>query len=430
MKVVVIGSGPAGYYVAEGLLNQAGADVEVDIIDRLPVPYGLVRAGVAPDHQSTKSVIRRFAALHDSPALRFFGNLEVGRDVSIDELLHLYDAVVLATGAADDRRLGIPGESLPGVYGAAQFVGWYNGHPDWVGLDPLLDTTSAVIIGNGNVAIDVARVLAKTPAEMAGSDLAAHAAACIHASPLREFCIAGRRGPLQVGFTPKELGELGELAEVVTTADPAQLPPPEAMAAASAGLKRVLGIIEAFARQSPGSGRKRLHLEFFARPVRILGDDRVTGVQFERTIVDNGVCTGTGELFERDCGLVVSCIGYRSQPLSGVPFDAASGVHRNVGGVVAEGLHCTGWSAHGPAGTIGSNRKEGFELAARLAARPAAPGKAGRAGLAALAAARGIEIVDFAAWQRIDAAEVAAALPPAPRRKLVAIADLLAAARG
>ena len=430
MKVVVIGAGPAGYYVAEGLLNRAGADVEVDIVDRQPVPYGLVRAGVAPDHQSTKSVIRRFAALHDAPALRFFGNLEVGRDVTTDELLQLYDAVVLATGADDDRRLGIPGESLAGVYGAARFVGWYNGHPDRVGLDPLLDTTSAVIIGNGNVAIDVARVLAKTPAEMATSDLVAHAAARIHASPLREICIAGRRGPLQVGFTPKELGELGELAEAVTTADPAQLPPPGAVAAASAGLKRVLASIEDFSRRPPERGRKRLHLEFFARPVRILGDGRVTGVQFERTIVENGVCTGTGELFERDCGLVVSCIGYRSRPMGGVPFDAASGVHRNAGGVVAEGLYCTGWSAHGPAGTIGSNRREGFELAARLAARPAAPGKAGRVGLAALAAARGIEIIDFAGWRRIDAAEVAAAVPPAPRRKFVLTREMLAAARG
>jgi adrenodoxin-NADP+ reductase len=430
MKVAVIGSGPAGYYVAEGLLEQAGANVEVDIVDRLPVPYGLVRAGVAPDHQSTKSVIRRFAALHGSAALRFFGNLEVARDVSIGELLQLYDAVVLATGAANDRRLGIPGESLAGVYGAAQFVGWYNGHPDWAGLDPALDTTSAMIIGNGNVAIDVARVLARTPAEMASSDLVAHAAARIHASPLREFCIAGRRGPLQVGFTPKELGELGELADVVTTVDPTQLPPPEALAAASAGRKRVLGILEGYSRRSPDPERKRLQLEFFARPVRILGDDRVTGVQFERTVVENGVCTGTGELFERDCGLVVSCIGYRSQPVCGVPFDEANGVHRNVGGVVAEGLYCTGWSARGPAGTIGSNRKEGFELAARLASRPAAPGKAGRAGLQALAAARGIETVDFAAWQRIDAAEAAAAVPPAPRRKLVKIREMLAAARG
>ena len=430
MKVAVIGSGPAGYYVAEGLIERSGAGVEVDIVDRLPVPYGLVRAGVAPDHQSTKSVIRRFAALHDSPSLRFFGNLEVGRDVTIDELRQLYDAVVLATGAVDDRRLGIPGESLAGVYGAAQFVGWYNGHPDWVSLDPLLDTNSAVIIGNGNVAIDVARVLAKTAAEMAGSDLVDHAAGRIHASPLREFCIAGRRGPLQVGFTPKELGELGELADVVTTADPAQLPPPESVAAASAGLKRVLGIIEGFARRAPDPGRKRLHLEFFARPVHILGDARVTGVQFERTVVENGVCTGTGQLFERGCGLVVSCIGYRSQPVSGVPFDAAAGVHRNAGGVVADGLYCTGWSAHGPAGTIGSNRKEGFELAARLALRPATPGKKGRVGLEALTVARGIEIVDFATWRRIDAAEVAAATPPAPRRKLVTTREMLAVARG
>lgn len=428
MKVAVIGSGPAGYYVAEGLLNQPGA-IEVDIIDRLPTPYGLVRAGVAPDHQSTKSVIRRFAKLHESPALRFYGNLEVGRDVAIAELRQLYDAVVLATGAADDRPLGIPGESLAGVYGASQFVGWYNAHPDFVGLDPDLDTRSAVIIGNGNVAIDVARVLAKTPAEMSSSDLAPHAAARIHASPLREFHIVGRRGPLNVGFTAKELGELGELAATVTTADVAQMPPGEAIAAADPAFGRVLRIIQGYATTVPAPDRKRIHLEFFARPVRILGRNHVTGVQFERTVVEDGTCRGTGEFFERACGLVVTCIGYRTQPVPGVPFDDVRGVHRNLDMVIEPGLYCTGWSARGPSGTIGSNRKEGFALAARIAALAPMPGRQGRTGLESLAAARGIEFVNFEAWQRIDAAETAAAVHGAPRRKFERVPDMLAAAR-
>jgi adrenodoxin-NADP+ reductase len=429
MKVAVVGSGPAGYYLAEGLLNQPGGAVEVDILDRLPTPYGLVRAGVAPDHQSTKSVIRRFAKLHESPALRFYGNLEVGRDVAVDELQQHYDAVVLATGAASDRGLGIPGESLAGVHGAAEFVGWYNAHPDFVGFDPDLDTRAAVIIGNGNVAIDVARVLAKTPAEMSTSDLPPHAAARIHASPLREFHIVGRRGPLNVGFTAKELGELGELAAAVATADPEQMPSPEAAAAADPAFGRVLKIMQGYSTAAPDPGRKRIHLEFFARPVRILGNDRVTSVQFERTVVEGGESRGTGEFFERECGLVVSCIGYRTQPVPGVPYDAARGVHRNVDMLVERGLYCTGWSARGPSGTIGSNRKEGFALAARIAAQTREPGKRGRAGLESLAAARGIELVNFAAWQRIDAAEIAAAATGAPRRKFEYVADMLATAR-
>jgi ferredoxin--NADP+ reductase len=429
MKVAVVGSGPAGYYVAEGLLDQPGGPIEVDVLDRLPTPYGLVRAGVAPDHQSTKSVIRRFAKLHGSPALRFYGNLEVGRDVTIDELRQRYDAVVLATGAATDRRLGIPGETLAGVHGAAEFVGWYNAHPDFVCLHPNLDTRAAVIIGNGNVAIDVARVLAKTPTEMSTSDLAPHAAARIHASPLREFYVIGRRGPLNVGFTAKELGELGELAATETMADPAQMPSPEATAATDPAFGRVLKIIHSYSTVAPHPDRKRIHLEFFARPVRILGTDRVTGVLFERTVVEGGEYHGTGEFFARECGLVVSCIGYRTSPVPGVPYDATHGVHRNVDMLVEPGLYCTGWAARGPSGTIGSNRKEGFALAARIAAQPRVPGKTGRAGLESLTARRRIELVDFAAWQRIDAAEIAAAVPGAPRRKFEYVADMLATAR-
>jgi ferredoxin--NADP+ reductase len=424
----VIGSGPAGYYVAEGLLAQPRGGIEVDILDRLPTPFGLVRSGVAPDHQSTKSVIRRFARLHESAGLRFYGNLEVGREVSIDELRQLYDAVVLATGAPEDRRLGIPGESLPGVHGATRFVSWYNAHPDFAELDPDLGTETAVIIGNGNVAIDVARVLAKTPGEMSSSDLAPHAAGRIHSSRLREFHIVGRRGPLNVGFTAKELGELGELADTVTTAHPAQMPAAADVAAVDPAFRRVLQIIQGFATTLPDPGRKRIHLEFFARPDCILGEQRVTGVRFERTVLEGGECRGTGEFFERPCGLVVTCIGYRAQPIPGVPFDAARGVHRHVDLVIEPGLYCTGWSARGPSGTIGSNRKEGFALAERIAAQDAA-GKPGRAGLESLATSRGIDLVDFDGWQRIDAAEVAAAAPGAPRRKFAQVPEMLAAAR-
>ena len=434
VKVAVIGSGPAGYYVAEGLLARAASglaaskELEVDIIDRLPVPYGLVRSGVAPDHQSTKSVIRRFAKLHESPALRFFGNVEVGRDVTIEALQQCYDAVVLATGAPDDRRLGISGESLRGVYGAADFVSWYNGHPDAGEFEPDLDTRTAVIIGNGNVAIDVARVLAKTAREMQQSDLSARAAEKIHDSALCEFFIVGRRGPLNVGFTAKELGELGELEDVVTTATAAQMPSAAEIAAVDPAFGRVLKIMAGFSQAVPDPTRKRIHLEFFARPQAILGESRVTGVRFERTAVSDGECRGTGEFFDLECGLVVSCIGYRARPIPGVPFDAARGVHRHVDLMIAPGLYCVGWSALGPSGTIGSNRKEGFALAERIMAQPPS-GKPGRSALETMIAARSFEVVDFAGWQRIDAAEIAAASPPAPRRKIERIAWMIEVAR-
>jgi ferredoxin--NADP+ reductase len=427
MKVAIVGSGPAAYYVAEGLVARLGGEVEVDLVERLPTPYGLVRSGVAPDHQTTKQVWRRFAALHADDAVCFHGDVEVGTDVTVDELRALYDAVVLATGAGIDRRLGIPGEDLPGVYGAARFVGWYNGHPDDVDPAPVIKGDCAVIIGNGNVALDVARVLSRAPAELAASDISAEAAAVIGGSGLRSCRIVGRRGPMQVGFSLKELGELGSLSGVSTTADPAQMPAAAETAAAPPPLAKVLRVIEGFARGRPIPGSKRLHLEFFARPVAILGEGHVTGVRFERTVPTATGWIGTGEHFERACGLVVTCIGYRSRPVPGVPYDERRGVLANDGGVIAPGLYCAGWSGHAPTGTIGSNRPEGLALAARIAQGPRGA-RAGRAGLRPLLARRGRRAVSFDEWRRIDAAEVAAAAPGAPRAKFLRRPDLLRAA--
>ena len=427
MKVAIVGSGPAGHYVAEGLVARLGKEVEVDLIERLPTPYGLVRSGVAPDHQTTKQVWRRFAALHADAAVGFHGDVEVGSDVTVAELRDLYDAVVLATGAGEDRRLGIPGEDLPGVYGAARFVGWYNGHPDDADLAPVIKGGSAVIIGNGNVAIDVARVLSRAPAELAASDISAEAAAVIRGSALQGCRIVGRRGPLQVGFSLKELGELGSLAGVTATADPAQMPAAEEVAAAPPPLAKVLRVIDGYARQRPEAGHKRLHLEFFARPVAILGGDHVTGVRFERTRPTATGWTGTGEHLEHPCGLVVTCIGYRARPVAGVPYDERNGVLANAQGVIAPGLYCVGWAGHAPTGTIGSNRPEGFALAARIAEGPRGA-RPGRDGLRALLARRGRPAVSFDGWRRIDAAEVAAAAPGAPRAKFLRRPDLLRAA--
>ena len=305
-RIAIIGSGPAGYYTAEGLRKQLADRAVIDIIDRLPTPFGLIRAGVAPDHQSIKAVTRRYEAQHGHSNLRFIGNVSVGEDVSIDELLSIYDAVVLATGAPADRPLGVPGEGKRGVIGSAQFVYWYNGHPDYADLEPPLSSKHVAVIGNGNVAIDVARVLVKTPEEMRESDLAWHAAEQIHASPITDVHVFGRRGPMQVSFTPKELGELARLAEAVPLANPERMPPEGAEQALEPGQRKVVEHIRSFALNQPGAAPKRVHFHFYAQPVEILGDEQATGLRLQRTRLEDGRAVGTDDYFEVECGLIVS----------------------------------------------------------------------------------------------------------------------------
>ncbi|MFZ5609198.1 MAG: FAD-dependent oxidoreductase [Pseudomonadota bacterium] len=425
LSVAVIGSGPAGYYTTEALVKDLGEAVRIDIIDRLPTPYGLIRGGVAPDHQSIKAVAKRFEKTNSLDNVRFLGNVAVGEAVSVEELRQLYDAVVLAVGAPVDRRLGIPGDDLPGVIGSAQFVGWYNAHPDFADLDPDLDIDAAAVIGNGNVAIDCARVLAKTPAEMATSDLAPHAARRIHASPLRTIHLFGRRGPLEASFTPKELGELGELDDCAPIVDPGQLP--SQSDDMEPVIKKNLAHLHAFSGNRPGLKRKTLDIVFYARPVAVLGDGRVTGLKLERTQVVDGRCLGTGATFEVACGLVIPCIGYVTPPLPGVPHDQARGCFANKDGVIAPGLYCTGWARRGPSGTIGTNRPDGFEVAGHIGKHIAPSGKQGGAGLDALLRARAVAVISFADWKRIEAAEIDAAVDGAPRRKFATRADLMAA---
>src|SRR5688572_27340815 len=279
--IAVIGSGPAGYYSAEALQKSLGEHVRVDMIDRLPVPYGLIRSGVAPDHQSIKAVSRRYEQVALTENVRFVGNVTVGKDVTIEELRGLYDAVILATGAPNDRPLTIPGSDLAGVVGSAAFVGWYNGHPDFAALDPPLDVAAAAVIGNGNVALDVARILAKTPAEFAGSDIVGHALDALAGSGIRVIHLVGRRGPHQIAMTPKELGELGHLEDAAPIVDLADFPPEAMDAALDPGLRKSVTHLREFASLEPGGRRKRIDFDFFARPVRIEGEGRV-----ERLVVE------------------------------------------------------------------------------------------------------------------------------------------------
>lgn len=414
--VAIIGAGPAGYYTAEAL-TAGDRDVRVDIIDRLPTPFGLIRAGVAPDHQSIKNVSRRYEATNQRDDVRFVGNLSLGGDVTLKELQELYDVVVLATGAAKDRPLGIDGEDLPGVIGSAPFVGWYNSHPDYADLDPDLRVASVAVIGNGNVAVDVARILAKTSDEMAQSDLAAHAADLIHSSSIKDIYILGRRGPLEAAFTPKELGELNQLKNCVTLVDGNQLPDPAIDETLSGASKKNMIALRAMAENSADDKPVRLHIQFYRRPMAILGEDCVCGLRLEETIVEDGKCIGTGKSEVLPAGLVIPCIGYRSSPLPDIPYNERYGVYQNQGGLISDGLYCVGWCRRGPTGTIGTNKPDGKVIAAKILDEVSASGKTGRVGLDAIVAERALKIVTFQDWKKIEAAEIGAATGDAPRVK-------------
>ena len=431
--VAIIGSGPAGYYSAEALQKRLGDEVRVDMIDRMPVPYGLIRFGVAPDHQSIKGVYKRYEKVALSDNVRFCGNVCVGRDVSIAELIELYDAVILATGAPDDRPIGIPGDDLPGVVGSAAFVGWYNGHPEFADLDPPLAVEAAAVIGNGNVALDVARILAKTPAEFVGSDIVAHAFEALGNSTIRTVTLLGRRGPHQIAMTPKELGELGHLDNAVPHVDLGDFPPELDDALLEPGQRKSVTHLREFARLDQGGKAKSIVFDFFAKPVAIEGDGKVERVVVEKTRLDErGAAVGTGETYAIPCGLVVSCIGYKTPPIEGVPYEEDRGRFANADGVIGGGLYCVGWARRGPTGTIGTNRPDGYEVAEKIAADFGTAGgrREGRAGLDRLLESRGVDLVTFRDWQRIEAAETARARAGSPREKFVLVEEMLGARSG
>ena len=428
--IAIIGSGPAGYYSAEAAQKRWGDDVRVDIVDRLPVPYGLIRSGVAPDHQSIKAVSRRFEAVNLADNVRFVGNVTVGRDVRVSELIECYDAVVLATGAPHDRALGIPGDGLAGVVGSAAFVGWYNGHPDFAELDPPLDGAHAVIVGNGNVALDVARILAKTRTEFDGSDISGHALDALETSGITTITVLGRRGPHQIAMTPKELGELGHLARAQPHVDAADLPPPEADAALEPGQRKSVVHLRDFAAREAAGKPVAIAFDFFASPAAIEGAGRVERVIVERTRLDGDRAVATGEIYAVPASLVVSCIGYRTPHIEGVAYDEATGRFANIEGRIAPGLYCVGWARRGPSGTIGTNRPDGYAVVDAIAADiGAGSGKPGRVALDALLAERGVDSVTFRDWRKIEAAEVARARAGSPREKFVDLESMIAAAR-
>jgi ferredoxin--NADP+ reductase len=423
LRVAVVGSGPAGFYAAAALLD-AEAPIEVDMIERLPTPWGLVRLGVAPDHPKLKTVSRAFERTAQKPGFRFFGNVEVGRDLSHADLMRLYDAVIYAFGAQSDRRLGIPGEDLPGSWSATELVAWYNGHPDFQELEFDLNVERAVVIGNGNVALDVARMLALTPEELAPTDTTDPAIEAIGSSTIREIVVVGRRGPAQASWTTQELKELGELAGADVFVDPAELeldPASEASLEHDTNSKRNLEVLREFASREPAGKPVALRLRFLASPVALHGEDRVESIELVHNRLEDQdgrlVAVPTGDHETLECGLVFRSVGYRGVGLPELPFDERRGTIRNeLGRIVDAGgnhvarSYCAGWIKRGPTGIIGTNKKDAGETVAQLledidAGRIAHREEVTPEAAEALIAERDVRAVMYAGWTSIDELE-------------------------
>jgi len=427
LKIVIVGSGPAGMYAA-GAIVKKNPESSIDIVDKLATPYGLVRAGVAPDHQTTKNVTRAYDKVMENDNVRFVGNIGLGDDIPLDKLRELYDVVIIATGTPKDRSLGIPGEDKDGVFGAQTFVYWYNGHPEFWEAVPNLDITTAVVIGNGNVALDAARILMRTEEEMAGSDLADHAAAEIFNSPLQSVHVVGRRAPENAQFSSKELSEFGDLTSAKTYTDKTNLP--EKFFSDDKKETKVvntnLDLLRSFEQIAPSIKGRSVHLDFLASPIEIMGETAITGVRFERNEIVDGKAVGTGETYDIECQLLVSCIGYEMGILEGLPVE--KGIIKNDEGCVADGLYVVGWAKRGPSGTIGTNRIDSQNVVNRILEdfeNGGNPDKTGPAGLDKWCQEREIRGVSFDDWKKIDAAEVDRAGEESPRRKFVRTRDML-----
>jgi ferredoxin/flavodoxin---NADP+ reductase len=449
LRIAIVGTGPSGFYAAEHLLRQQPG-IEIDLFDRLPTPFGLVRGGVAPDHQKIKSVTRVYEQIAGNPAIRFFGNVRIGSDLSRDDLLRHYHAVIYACGAQSDRALGVPGEHLAGSYAATDFVGWFNGHPDYRDREFDLTQEDVAVIGVGNVAVDVVRILARTPAELQATDIAAHALDALRHSRVRNIYMIGRRGPVQAAFTNPELRELGEMpdADVVVQARDLELDPASAAILASGedrAAAKNLETLRAFTAQ-PVSGKSRtIHLRFRLSPVELIGMGRVERLLLARNrLVEREPgeirAEPTGETESLPVGLVFRSVGYLGTGVPGVPFDAKRGIIPNErgrvlagSGTVARGEYAVGWIKRGPSGVIGSNKPDAIESAALLLEDAVAgalnrPAEPSRNAVEQRLHARQVRVVSWADWQCLDELEKAGgAAQGRPRLKFTRVAEMLAA---
>jgi ferredoxin--NADP+ reductase len=453
LRVAVIGAGPAGFYTCEHLLKHEPVEVEVDLFDRLPTPYGLVRGGVAPDHPKIKSVTRVYDKTAAREGFRFFGNVKLGTDISVADLERHYHAIVYSFGAETDRHLGIPGEDLPGSHAATAFVGWYNAHPDYADERFDLSCGRAVVIGNGNVATDVARMLALTDSELGETDTADHAIEGFGGCEVSEIVVLGRRGPAQAAFTNPELRELGEMTEADIVVDPAEIELDEQSQAflesddADITTRKNVEILNEFAQRQPEGKPKRIVLRFLRSPLEIQGDGKVERLVIGRNelVKKDGSLRAqdTGDREEMECGLVLRSVGYTGLAVEGVPFNEGRGTILNQAGRVLEsdggaqkvGHYTAGWIKRGPSGVIGTNKKDAQETVDKLfedveAGRVREPEAPEAGAIEEMLRDRGVDFVSYPGWQAIDAAETSRGEPEGrPRVKFVRVEEMLEAAR-
>ena len=421
LRVAVVGAGPAGIYASD-LLVKSGEDVTVDLFERMPAPFGLIRYGVAPDHPRIKGIVKSLHAVLDRPEIRLLGNIEIGRDITVDEMRDYYDAIVFSTGATGDRELRIPGSDLDGSFGAGEFVGFYDGNPDF-SRDWDLTAEKVGVIGVGNVALDIARILAKTADELKVTEIPDNVYDNLARSAVKEVHVFGRRGPAQAKFTPLELKELDHSENIEVIVDPEDIDYDEASEAArreSKSVDLVCQTLEGYAIREPKGAPNKLYLHFFESPVEILGEDgQVIGLKTERTELDGtGQVRGTGKFTTWDLQSVYRAVGYRSEAVDGVPFDAERAVIPNDGGRVLDpetgeavrGLYATGWIKRGPVGLIGNTKSDAKDTTTMLledftSGRLSAPAHPDPAAVTELLESRGIAVTTWEGWHNLDAAE-------------------------
>lgn len=444
LRVAVVGSGPSGFYATEALFK-SGKTVEVAMFDRLPTPFGLVRGGVAPDHPKIKTVTRAYEKISTTSGFEFLGNVTVGHDISVETLRKFFDAVIFACGAETDNRLGIPGEDLPGSHTATEFVGWYNGHPDYRDRAFDLSCKTAVVIGQGNVAMDVSRILAKTADELKNTDIADHALDVLAESNIREVHLIGRRGPVQAKFFTPEIKEIGELADCDPVVDPRDLELDPASRTElddpkSQNSKKNFAVLEEFASRSAPSKSRSYIIHFYKSPIALEGSGKVDRVVLEKNELTGEPfalrARGTGVTESLQCGIFFRSVGYRGTAIPGVPFDERRGVFPNQAGrvldqdAVVPGLYVAGWIKRGPTGLIGTNKPDSVETVTSLlddlyGLRPCETPDTDK--LRQILAGKGVRVVSFADWHKIDAAEIARGKPKnKPREKFTRIEEMLA----
>lgn len=426
-RIAIVGSGPSGFYLAEAL-ERAGQSLQIDLIDRLPTPFGLVRGGVAPDHPKIKSIAAVFDRIAQRPGIRFIGNIEIGRDLSLSELRERYDAVVLAYGAEQDAALGLPGEKISGSHGAGEFVGWYNGHPSYCNLDFDLSADTAVVIGLGNVAADICRMLLTPVEELAKTDIADHALEKLSRSAIRTVHLVGRRGPADAKFSPPELRELGAITGCVPVISDADIAKSSTQSPLDEAQAKTLGLFKSIHEAKDRHGDKKLHFHFWKIPGEIIGNEKVQSIRLTNS---------AGSTEEIGCGLIFRCIGFGGIALPGMSIDPRKGTIANDNGRVIEedkvqpGLYVSGWLKRGPSGTIGSNRADSFTVAGEiLKDLPALATPKNGEDIVEYLRAKGARPVSYADWQKIDVKEIAGGKTQGrPRRKFVRTEELLEAAK-